>query len=154
MTAWRHRLVWALPFGGTSGGVANLEMQRRLGVAVYTAGYTNQQRLQIINGTLAYNPNDPNLDNFVRIWSRTPDGSTQDFYLGAGSATDAEWSRIQSRIASVDVQLRYGRWLLDEQTGWALAETNVNLLNPYIGQNIEEYDALVICGLVPYIAPA
>lgn len=154
MTIYVHRLVWGLSFTA-----ANLETQRRLGVAVFSnrKPYTNSQRLAIADGSATYGPGpaqidplDPELQNFQSVYSLQADGSTQDYYIGAASLTDTQWTRIQSRIAFLPASLRYARSMTDDGNVFTLRATNVNALDQYIGTEQEESFLIASAGLTRY----
>lgn len=81
-TSHVHSILFATPIS-----VSNQQYLARMGVALYSPGYTQPQRVQILNGTLGYDPGDPEQYNFQQIYSLSADGSTQDYYVGSGTFT-------------------------------------------------------------------
>lgn len=155
MTLFIHHLVWGLPFNAS-----NLEIQRRLGVAVFSTRkpYTNAQRLAIADGSAGYgsgpgqiDPDDPELENFQIVYSTSADGSTPNYYVGAGAFTDTHWTRIQSRIAFLPASLRYARLMTEDGNTFTLRATNVNALEQYIGTEQTTEFLVGAAGLVKYV---
>jgi hypothetical protein len=148
LTQHTHRLVWALPITP-----ANRTTIQRLGVAIYSQGYTNAQRLQILNGTLAFDPQDPEALNWQTEYSASDDGSTADYYVGSGSLNATEWARIQARIPFAPSGLKYARLAMNGLDQFELAETNVGALQQFVGSALTEADLIAASGLKPFVAP-
>lgn len=148
-----HRVLLGCRRDVTISGVTNTERMRRLGVALFSAGYTGQERLQILNGSLAYDPNDPNLNNLNSIWVN---GGGNAFLVGGCSMTTVQWQRLEDRILNNQTHLggptlRYVR-LFDIGTPGEdfrlTADHNVPALAPFVGQIVDELDVLALAGLV------
>lgn len=146
-----HRILLGCRLDVTISGVTNLERMRRLGVALYSPGYTNQQRLNILNGTLAYNANDPELGNFQSVWLL----GDIEYFIGGVSLTPTQWTRLQDRIVNAQQHVggptvRYCR-LFDVggpgEDFRITADNNVPALDAHVGEIMGELDVLALAGL-------
>lgn len=151
MPAEPNRILIGCRADVTTNGVTNTERMRRLGVALYSPGYTNSQRLQILNGTLAYDQNDPEALNFQEVWLF---GSVE-YYVGSFSLTPAQWTRLQDRIVNMIQHvggntLRYCRLFDTGEPGEDFritAANNVPALDAHVGEIMSEVEVLTLCGL-------
>lgn len=162
-TLYTSYVIWGFPFNDI-----NLELQRRLGVAIFSEGnpdhvpftpYTGPQRLAVVNpftpyGTAANHigASDPQLDNFQSIYSTSLDGSTKDFYIGNAAMTANYWARLQSRVAFAPVGTKYFKASLNAQDEWIGVETNIPVLEAWIGlvTPVEGEELITQAGLVRY----
>jgi len=131
----------------TTNGVSNEITLRRAGVALFSPGYTGQQRLQIWNGTLAYDPGDPEQECFVS--RKFLNGQDREFFIGHGSFQDLHWARAAERILNAPlVNMRYARLVtLDGEVFRLTADHNVPALSAYVGQSMELDDLYAVAGL-------
>jgi hypothetical protein len=152
-TTHPHRLVIGCRRDVTISGVTNTERMRRLGIAAYKSS-SLAQALQYINGSLAYNANDPEALNFQAVW-RT--GAGVEFLIGAHSLTDYQWEVIEDRILNNQnhlggATLRYARLFDIEAADGHFRLTNdynVPALEPYVNTIVTEVQLLGLAGLNP-----
>jgi hypothetical protein len=141
-TEYIHKVVYAFP---------NTEeckqFLQRLCVATF-GNYTQQQRLQIMSGALAFPPGDP---NSVMGYFTNVEGSSVATHLGASAQMkQVHWGFFQSQLvqALVDFDgVLFTRFRLNVDDEYAIAESNVEAVDDLRNEVIDEYIVTMMMGL-------
>lgn len=145
MTTWINHVYF-----GCLNNATNQEQMRRLGVALYSPGYTNQQRRQIIQGTLAYDANDPEALNFGSVFL---DDQDREILIGKIPLKTGHWNQLSDAIVNLGQHIggatkKYARLVtLDGISFLITSDNNVAKLNDYIGMTLTEEEVYEVVGL-------
>lgn len=165
MTTYSNLTFFALPFSG-----ANLDLLQRCGVAFYAITITAGERNQLLAGArtiaqiLANYTGDAattasiNAEslNFQKVYSTSSDGSTQDYYLGNGSMTAAQWGRMLGYLASPATGAVFCHADLQVDETWKISthHSSTSALNALEGTTVPGMlVAITALGWVQYVAP-
>lgn len=133
---------------GCRSNATNLESMRRLGVAIYSPGYTLAQRRQIIRRTLDPSPTDPQLGNFQKIFVY----QSVDVLVGHIQVTDTQWEHLSEFIRDLladigGATVKYIRFDLESGVSLLSNDHNFSELNPFVGSPMTIAEAMPIIGL-------
>lgn len=162
MTDFSNLVLFALPFSAP-----NLDKMQRYGVAFFAVGITTGERNQLISGArtiaqviAAHAGDQPTIDSinatsnsFQAVFSTTPNGSTQDYYLGSCNVDNVQWARILGAVASPPAGAVYCKADLQINETWKVSNqhTNLSVLNALEGTTIVGMAEVVTAlGWVPY----
>lgn len=143
-TDWMHKIIFAVP-----NTPSNEETMKRFGVATH-GNYTPPQRLQIMNGTLAYDPEDPQTRNYLTRYSDTEGGSVITHIGGEDQQKASHWGFFQSQLAQFlnDIDgILYCRVAINGGETYKVRESNVPELDELTGQELTNYQILNLMGL-------